>query len=290
MSVEFYESNADSFIAQTADVDMAALYQRFCKHLPPGASILDAGCGSGRDALAFFNMGYDVVAFDAQGCLHFKGRADAQVKIRGHRIELGEIEARLAALPHVREAVVIARDGPGGAQLVGYVTASGDVTEDLAKAALAQDLPEIMVPSAIMVLEAMPLTPNKKIDRKALPSPSARAPRAPAETAAPVSDTQAAIAKVWSALLGVGDIRGEDNFFALGGHSLLAVQAHRDIRAALETDLSITDIFRFPTLAGLVGHLDKATQPAAEPAAVPAPASSETMSKRRQMRRSRTGA
>ncbi len=65
MSVEFYESNADSFIAQTADVDMAALYQRFCKHLPPGASVLDAGCGSGRDALAFFNMGYDVVAFDA---------------------------------------------------------------------------------------------------------------------------------------------------------------------------------------------------------------------------------
>lgn len=236
----------------------------------------------------------DVVAFDAQGCLHFRGRADAQVKIRGHRIELGEIEARLGGLPDVREAIVIARDAPGGAQLVGYVTASGAVAEAAMKAALASDLPDIMVPSAIVTLDAMPLTPNKKIDRKALPAPTARvAARAASAPAAPVSDTQAAIAQVWSGLLGVADIRAEDNFFALGGHSLLAVQAHRDIRSALGADtLSITDIFRFPTLGGLAAHLDKGqgTAPVADTPAAPDPAASETMSKRRMMRRSRSGA
>ncbi|WP_432816799.1 MupA/Atu3671 family FMN-dependent luciferase-like monooxygenase [Sulfitobacter sp. JB4-11] len=234
----------------------------------------------------------DLVAFDALGRLHFMGRADAQVKIRGHRIELGEIEARLAALNGVREAVVVARDAPGGAQLVGYVTASAPVDVAAAKAALARDLPEIMVPSAIVRLDAMPLTPNKKIDRKALPAPATRS-AAPADDAgaAPVAGTQATIAQVWSGLLGVGDIRGEDNFFALGGHSLLAVQAHRDIRAALGADsLSITDIFRFPTLAALAGHLDKGSVPAPEATTAPAPAASEMISKRRQMRRSRTGA
>lgn len=220
----------------------------------------------------------DVVSWDASGCLHFAGRADAQVKIRGHRIELGEIEARLAALPGVTQAVVIARDGPAGAQLVGYVTPKAAVTETAAKAALAQDLPAIMVPSAIVTLDAMPLTPNKKIDRKALPAPVARsaAPRAAtpvtdAQTPQDSSATQATIAQVWTGLLGVADIRAEDNFFALGGHSLLAVQAHRDIRMALgNTSLSITDIFRFPTLGALAGHLDKAQGGAGPKRAMPA--------------------
>ncbi len=210
----------------------------------------------------------DVVSWDAGGCLHFAGRADAQVKIRGHRIELGEIEARLARLPGVTQAVVIARDGPGGAQLVGYVTPENAVTEAEAKAVLTQDLPAIMVPSAIVGLSAMPLTPNKKIDRKALPAPKVRAaaprpgtPTALVEEAAPQGseETIQRIAEVWTGLLGVADIRAEDNFFSLGGHSLLAVQAHRDIRAALGgVALSITDIFRFPTLGALAGHLDRA--------------------------------
>ena len=139
----------------------------------------------------------------------------------------------------------------------------------------------------------MPLTPNKKIDRKALPKPEARR-AAPKAAAAPVQGTQAVIAEVWQNLLGVSDIRGEDNFFTLGGHSLLAVQAHRDIRAKLDAaSLSITDIFRFPTLDGLAGHLDKGSAP--EPAPQPqveAPDKADMMSKRRAMRagRSRTRA
>ncbi|APE42971.1 peptide synthetase [Sulfitobacter alexandrii] len=262
----------------------------------------------------------DVVSWDASGCLHFAGRADAQVKIRGHRIELGEIEARLAALPGVTQAVVIAREGPGGAQLVGYVTPKTAVSEAAAKAALSQDLPAIMVPAAIVGLDAMPLTPNKKIDRKALPAPAARVavPR-PAPEAAQVADhapaqasteTLQRVAQVWTGLLGVADIRAEDNFFSLGGHSLLAVQAHRDIKAALGgVSLSITDIFRFPTLGALAGHIDRASGGAARrrPAAPEArsagpapelrqampelpPQTADIVRKRRAMRAARRGA
>jgi len=244
----------------------------------------------------------DLAAWDATGMLHFMGRADAQVKIRGHRIELGEIEACLAGLDGLIQSVVVPRDDvPGGPQLVGYFTASRVIADAELTAHLSRDLPAIMVPGYFAQLEAMPLTPNKKIDRKALPRPDRRkAARADgsAVKAAPASATQAAIAEVWSKVLGVGNIRAEDNFFGLGGHSLLAVQAHRDIKAALGAEqLSITDIFRFPTLEGLAAHLDKApgaaAEPAAEPAvAVPDPAKSETMSKRRMMRagRSKAGA
>ena len=233
---------------------------------------IDNPFGPGR----IYNTG-DLATWDAQGVLHFAGRADAQVKIRGHRIELGEIETVLAALPQVTQAVVVAKDGPGGPQLVGYVTTSGSFDDTAAKASVARDLPAIMVPSVIVTLETMPLTPNKKIDRKALPVPETRtAPR----VASPVShstqevptghvataETLQAIAEVWSGILGVPDIRPEDNFFALGGHSLLAVQAHRDIKAVLgATQLSITDIFRFPTLGALAGHIDKG-QGGAKPA------------------------
>ncbi|MEM6305525.1 MAG: MupA/Atu3671 family FMN-dependent luciferase-like monooxygenase [Pseudomonadota bacterium] len=211
----------------------------------------------------------DLARLDADGLLHFAGRADAQVKIRGHRIELGEIEAQLVALPGVTQAVVIARDAPGGAQLVGYVTADQPLDIDAAKAKLADHLPAIMVPATLMTLEAMPLTPNKKIDRKALPAPDVQkatrpkltrpTPTAygPVAAAAATPETQAAIAAVWSGILGVESPRAEDNFFALGGHSLLAVQAHRDIKAALGADkLSITDIFRFPVLSALAAHID----------------------------------
>jgi natural product biosynthesis luciferase-like monooxygenase protein len=241
----------------------------------------------------------DLAAWHAGGTLAFMGRADAQVKIRGHRIELGEIEARLAALPDVTQAIVVAQDAAGGAQLVAYVTASSEISEDSAKAMLARDLPAIMVPSHVMQIDRMPLTPNKKIDRKALPRPERRKVARPSSTAAvPASATQAAIAAVWSQILAVQNIRGEDNFFALGGHSLLAVQAHRDIKAALgATQLSITDIFRFPTLDGLAAHLDKASgaAPVASDSpvdATPDPVKSETMSKRRMMRagRSKAGA
>lgn len=231
----------------------------------------------------------DLAAWRADGTLRFLGRADDQVKIRGHRIELGEIEAVLAAQPGVIASVVVAREGPAGAQLAGYVTGK-PADEETLRRALSESLPEIMVPTRIITIDRMPLTPNKKIDRKALPAPTAVAD-VPTTQAVPVGDTQAAIAAVWRAILGLEQVRPTDNFFALGGHSLLAVQAHRDIKAALGgTQLSITDIFRFPTLEALASHLEGGDRSAevTPPDLSQAPAKTETMSKRRAMRAGRT--
>jgi natural product biosynthesis luciferase-like monooxygenase protein len=233
----------------------------------------------------------DLVAWRPDGRLDFLGRADHQVKIRGHRIELGEIEAALEALPGVRQAVALAReDTPGNLRIVGYVVAEG--TEEAAlRTALATRLPEHMVPSRIVAVESFPLTPNRKVDRKALPAPGEEA-RAESFVA-PASHTEARIAAIWSRILGVGKIGSKDSFFALGGHSLLAVQAHREIREALNAPgLAITDIFRFPTLAALARHIDpKAGEPArlASPAlaADRAGARSEAMSRRRDLRAAR---
>ncbi len=232
----------------------------------------------------------DLAAWRSDGTLGFMGRADDQVKIRGHRIELGEIESALAAQVGITQAVVVARDGPGGAQLVGYVTGSG-FNEEALRRALSSSLPDIMVPARIVEVAQMPLTPNKKIDRKALPAPTAKVGENVTVEVAPEGDTQAAIASVWTAILGVANIKPSDNFFALGGHSLLAVQAHRDIKAALgASSLGITDIFRFPTLAGLAAHLDKGKAPEPAPTAEASPARSATMSKRRAMRAGRSKA
>jgi hypothetical protein len=239
----------------------------------------------------------DLVRWTPDGQLAFLGRSDHQVKIRGQRIELGEIEAALAAQPGVTGAVVVPRGGSGAEQLVGYVTAAQPVDEAAVKQALAARLAEAMVPARIVTLEAFPLTPNKKIDRKALPDPQPH--RLQAVAAEPLSgDLQAKIAAVWSRLLGIANIGAADNFFELGGHSLLAVQAHRELRDTLGlTTLSITDIFRFPTLSSLANHAEgiaggteKAEEQATGTSA--APDRSDTMSKRRAMRanrRTRTG-
>ena len=241
----------------------------------------------------------DLVRWTSEGQLAFLGRTDHQVKIRGQRIELGEIETALASQPNVTGAVVVERRLGDDSQLVGYVTQDPAQPADLEaiKGDLARHLAAVMVPSHLVAIENFPLTPNKKIDRKALPAPKPAAPQATQTVAAAVvqlsAGVQAEIAKVWSRILGVEGIGAQDNFFALGGHSLLAVQSHRDIRAALDTPkLSITDIFRFPTLAGLASHIEtlaggstKPDDPAEDDAAQAA--KSDTMSKRRAMRANR---
>ncbi len=247
---------------------------------------------SGPAPLRMYRTG-DLVRWRADGRLDFLGRTDHQVKIRGQRIELGEIETALTAQPGITGAVVVARAGAAGDQrLLAYVTAEAAPDEAALRAELARHLPEVMVPARITRLDAFPLTPNKKIDRKALPepAPATRAPRpAVGEVAAPAREAagpQAQIAAVWGRILGLdpATIAAEDNFFALGGHSLLAVQAHRDIRSALDRpDLSITDIFRFPTLGGLAAHLGAGDPPPPPPETAPQDRS-ETISKRRAMR------
>ncbi|MFW8595357.1 MupA/Atu3671 family FMN-dependent luciferase-like monooxygenase [Cribrihabitans neustonicus] len=238
----------------------------------------------------------DLARWDADGRLHYLGRSDHQVKIRGQRIELGEIEAALAACPGITGAVVVPRKVSGNERLAAYVTADAPVSEADLRQALAAQLPEAMVPSHVVTLERFPLTPNKKIDRKALPDPQPVPAAASGPAARPTGGAQARIATVWSRILGVSGIGAQDNFFALGGHSLLAVQAHRELRAELgAAHLSITDIFRFPTLAGLAAHIEGLAgapanaeqRPTAAAEAASEPDRAGVMSKRRAMRASR---
>ena len=197
----------------------------------------------------------DLVRWRADGKIDFLGRADHQVKLRGYRIELGEIESVLEAQPGVVQAVVMAReDTPGDLRLVAYV--HGSAPESELRGALGAVLPDHMIPAHFVSVTAFPLTPNRKVDRKALPLPSVK----PTETTnfvAPASDIEAQIAAIWARVLGVAKVGAKDNFFALGGHSLLAVQVHRELKDKVgAAKLSITDIFRFPTLQALAAHLD----------------------------------
>ncbi|MFD0858023.1 MupA/Atu3671 family FMN-dependent luciferase-like monooxygenase [Roseovarius aquimarinus] len=239
----------------------------------------------------------DLAAWRADGTLGFIGRSDGQIKIRGHRIELGEIEARLAALPGVTGAVVTASGTGGDIRLTGHVTGMEAQDAETMRAALARDLPPAMVPARIMRHAAFPLTPNKKIDRKALagmqapaPAIAVEAPRPavsePKPTGAALVDLEARIAAIWCTVLGLPEVKPGDNFFQLGGHSLLAVQMHRDIRAALpELRLSITDVFRFPVLSELAAHLGGG--PTAGAMAPSLDARAEIMERRRAMRAAR---
>ncbi|HEB89884.1 MAG TPA: LLM class flavin-dependent oxidoreductase [Deltaproteobacteria bacterium] len=199
----------------------------------------------------------DLARWRSDGTIEFLGRLDHQVKIRGYRIELGEIEARLAALPEVREAVVIAReDVPGDVRLVAYLIAEATpLPEADLKAALLEDLPDFMVPSAFVHLDRYPQTPNGKIDRKALPVPDQVQVRSKAEFKAPDNELEMTIAEVWKQVLYLDQVGIDDNFFDLGGHSLLVVQAHRKLREACPKPISLTDLYRFPTIRGLAAHL-----------------------------------
>jgi hypothetical protein len=205
----------------------------------------------------------DLVRWRADGRLDFLGRADHQVKLRGYRIELGEIETVLEAQSGVDQAVVMAReDTPGDLRLVAYLR--GTASEAALRPALTAALPAHMVPQHFVTLDAFPLTPNRKVDRKALPVPSATTAPAAQTYVAPVGVAEA-LAGIWSRVLGVPKVGAKDNFFAIGGHSLLAVQAHREIRAELgAAKLSITDIFRFPVLEALAAHIEKSAGPSAK--------------------------
>ena len=199
----------------------------------------------------------DLVRRQANGEIEFLGRIDHQVKIRGHRIELGEIESVLAQQPGVKDAIAIARDN----RLLAYVTARAGATLDAEhlRTALASELPEVMVPQSVLVLAQMPLTPNGKVDRQALATPAHagvaedRAPTIPAFTG--MTTIEKSVAAIWQDVLGLQQVRTTDNFFDLGGHSLLVVQVQRRLREACGREVSITDMFRLPTIKALAAHL-----------------------------------
>ncbi|MES2693867.1 MAG: amino acid adenylation domain-containing protein [Verrucomicrobiota bacterium] len=203
----------------------------------------------------------DLVRWTEEGQLEFVGRIDGQVKIRGCRIELGEIEATLQGAPGVRESLVITRTTERGqAELVAYVLAQPG-TEILSEAELIgylrAKLPGYMIPAAIVMLETWPLTPNGKIDRKALPAPAARTAAVDTPLVAPQTATEITVAQVWSDVLGCAKVGREDNFFDLGGHSLLAAQVISRLSAALGAPVSVRVLFDQPTLGAFAQELDR---------------------------------
>ena len=185
------------------------------------------------------------------------GRLDHQVKIRGYRIELGEIEAALLAHDAVRQAVVVAReDMPGEKRLVAYVVADQD--EQLARslrALVAARLPKYMVPSSYVRLDAFPLTPNGKLDRRALPAANGEA-YSSRRYEAPQSETEILLATIWAELLKRDHVGRHDHFFELGGHSLLAIRVLSRLQHQLGVECSIGDLFAHPVLADLASQLE----------------------------------
>jgi amino acid adenylation domain-containing protein len=205
----------------------------------------------------------DLARYLPDGNLEYLGRIDDQVKLRGFRIELGEIEAVLGRHPAVHETAVIAReDVPGETRLVAYMAPAqqpaATVTE--LRRFLNKRLPAFMVPSSFVWLEALPLTPSGKIDRRALPSPDRARPVLEERFVAPQTAIEQHVAGIWSALLGLAHIGIHDNFFELGGHSLLATQLLSRIDDAMHVDVSLVRFFEMPTVAGLATSIGTALQ------------------------------
>ncbi|WP_437738920.1 non-ribosomal peptide synthase/polyketide synthase [Sorangium sp. So ce1335] len=213
------------------------------------------GCDGGR----LYRTG-DLVRYRQDGAIEFLGRADHQVKVRGYRVELGEIEVVLSTFPAVREAVVIARDqGLGDRRLVAYFTRRDDDApapsrEDL-RAFLSARLPEYMIPVSFVPLDALPLTPTGKVDRRALPAPEARAAESESRYVAPCTPTEEALAAIWQEVLAVDRIGALDHFFDLGGHSLLATQVVSRVRDRLQVELPLRALFEAPTVRALASRV-----------------------------------
>lgn len=196
----------------------------------------------------------DLARYLPDGNIEFLGRSDHQVKIRGFRIELGEIEATLAQHPAVREVVVVARDdGPGDKRLVAYLVPTPDAQPGISawRAFLKDKVPDYMVPAAFVCLDALPLSHNGKVDRKALPAPEVR-PEADQDHVAPRNPTEKHIAEIWAQVLGIERVGIHANFFELGGDSILAIQI---IARANQAGFKLTPqrLFEHPTVAGLAG-------------------------------------
>jgi amino acid adenylation domain-containing protein len=227
--------------------------ERFIPHLfstAPGARLYKTG---------------DLARYLPDGNIEFLGRLDNQVKIRGYRIELGEIETTLAHHQAIRQAVVLAReDTSGDRRLVAYCVPHHGCILDIRelRSFLQTQLPNYMVPAAFVVLNALPLTANGKIDRQALPAPDQARPSLFEVFVAPRTPIEELLAGIWASVLKVETVGIHDNFFALGGHSLLAVQVMSRLRKVFQVDVPLRALFDAPTVAGLARHVEEVRQAA----------------------------
>jgi len=208
----------------------------------------------------------DLVSWTAEGVLEFHGRFDDQVKIRGFRVEPGEVTEALVTQPDVASAVVVARDDGHGLRLVGYVvaTAGGTPTVDALRAHLGVTLPDYMIPSVFVFLDALPLSASGKIDRRALPVPDQSRPDLVVAYVAPRNETERRLAELFTGVMGVERIGMEDNFFTLGGNSLQATQLVSRIQQAFGVPLDLRTFFGNPTIAALAALADAVPEVSAE--------------------------
>jgi len=196
----------------------------------------------------------DLVRWRVPGVLEYLGRSDFQVKIRGLRIELGEVESALLAQPGVARAVCVAHTTHAGDELIGYLVAAPGAAVDTAAVAhgVARTLPGYMAPAHLILLDQLPLSPNGKVDRRALPAPKVE----PRRATGPRTEVERRLAAIFTEILGCAEVGIEDGFFDLGGNSLSAARAIARVNAALGTELSIRDLFEAPTVAALATRLD----------------------------------
>lgn len=201
----------------------------------------------------------DLVRYLPDGNLKFLGRTDNQVKIRGFRIELGEIEALLDQHLGVRQSVVSVWEEEGNKRLVAYIVPNKQQQPSVSdlRSFLAEKQPEYMIPGTFVFLKALPLMPNGKVDRQSLPAPNQARPELAETFVAPRNEIEQTLATIWQEMLQVEKVGINDNFFELGGHSLLVVQVHSKLQGSLNRDVSITDLFKYPTISSLAGYLSQ---------------------------------
>ncbi len=248
------ELTAEKFIANPVMAELTRFGRQPVSHLIDDKPGLAANEFSPR----LYRTG-DLARWLPDGTIESLGRTDFQLKIRGYRIEIGEIEAALARHPAVAECTVIARqDASGNNRLLAYALPRSGSAIDARelRTHLQRCLPDYMVPSAVLVLEAWPLTSNGKLDRHALPDPDRR--DAGSEYAAPQTTTEELLAEIWHDVLRVERIGIQDNFFELGGHSLLATQVISRVHDTLEVELTMRQFFAAPTIAGLAAVIEAA--------------------------------
>ena len=210
---------------------------------------------SRRPGMRLYRTG-DLACYLADGNIEFRGRIDYQIKIRGFRVELREVEAALREYAGIRDVIVILRDDVADKRLVAYLVAEDHPSVPELRKFLQEKLPDYMIPSAFVILDDFPVTPNGKIDRKALPAPDSKRPELRGAFVAPHTDIEKKLAEIWANILGINQIGIYDSFFELGGHSLLATQLISQLRVIFHVDLILPDFFKTPTIHGMAKFIE----------------------------------